>query len=40
MMKKIFAAVLCLSLFITILIPADINIGVGTYDYFDKSEHN
>lgn len=40
MMKKIFAVVLCLLLFTTTLVPADINFGVGTYSYFDKEDIN
>lgn len=40
MMKKLFVAVLCLLLFITTLVPSEINFGVGTYEYIDKSEYN
>ena len=40
MMKKIFAVVLCLLLFTTTLVPAEGDFGVGTHDYFDKSNHN
>ena len=40
MMKKIFAVILCLLLFVTTWVPTDGNFGVGTYGYFDSDENN